>query len=83
MGMFNYVNFKDTCKCGGELTSFQTKDDTNTELWCGLVEPRTVDEFYTPCHSCDLWYDYKVSKDKNKVVRLVKFQSIDLTEIPL
>jgi hypothetical protein len=83
MGVYNIVNFKDTCLCGLDLGEMQTKDDTNKELWLHVVEPQSVREWGAYCHTCHKWYDYLVSKDKSKVARRVSYQVIELTEMPL
>lgn len=65
------------------MKDFQTKDDTRNELLCDYVKPESIEEFYTSCDSCHKWYDYKTSKDKTKVVRCTRYETIDFSEIAL
>lgn len=83
MGVYNIVNFKDTCLCGEPLGEMQTKDDTNKELWLHRVEPKSVEEWGAYCDACHKWYDYLVSIDKTRVARRVSYTIVELKEILL
>jgi hypothetical protein len=60
MGMFDYVQFEDTCpKCNQPLSDFQTKDN---DCVLDTLHPQDIERFYTSCEHCNLWIEYKVHK---------------------
>ena len=60
MGMFDYVKYECVCPvCKNKVDGFQTKDK---ECILDVVEPQSVDNFYTHCQTCGVW----VHQDKWK-----------------
>jgi len=56
MGMFDYVNATINCpKCGTKITEFQSKSAGCNLL---IVDPDTVNNFYTHCPQCDTWVEF-------------------------
>ncbi len=72
MGMFDYVDYKDTIcpsckqemKTEEELYPFQSKD-ADCEL--NIILPEKVKHFYTECPHCFVWVKYKVETVAYKV----------------
>lgn len=78
MGMFDYIEYDDTCpKCGATLKDFQSKDGQCT---LSKLRPKDVRNFYTSCDSCKTWVEYHVEVLQYIVHRSVEGEDED--EIP-
>lgn len=67
MGMFDYVHFEMACpNCGKPLGDFQSKDD-----YCTMdkIEPDNLSEFYSSCHTCKLWIEFKRPEPETRPLR--------------
>jgi hypothetical protein len=67
MGMFDAVHFEMACpKCNNLITGFQSKD-----LCCldDTVEPDAVDNFYSSCGKCLLWFKFHRERPKGNRLR--------------
>lgn len=56
MGMYDTVDYQDTCSCGLKLHDFQTKEN---DCMMSLLDVTEVNGFYVSCR-CGNWFDYEV-----------------------
>ena len=70
MGMFNYVKFSAPCReCGTVITDWQTKS-SGESLSMSEVLPIDCQNFYTVCHQCETWLEYKVVPTAYELVEI-------------